>query len=217
MKLYSYYQSSASYRVRIALNLKGLAPDIVPVNLLAAEQRNDAYAAINPQMQVPSLVVGSDTIAHPITQSIAIMEYLEETHPNPPLLPHDPIARAHVRSVALAIASDISPLGNLKIRSYLTTEFGIPADAVKTKWLQHWIADGLAALERLLAASPHTGSYCFGNTPTIADCCLVPQLFVARRWENDLTPYATIARIAATCENHPAFIAAHPSQQPDAK
>jgi maleylacetoacetate isomerase len=121
-----------------------------------------------------------------------------------------------VRAIALAIATDISPLGNLKIRKYLTTGFGIPEDEVKVKWLQHWISDGLAALETLLAASPHTGTYCFGDAPTMADCCLVPQVFVARRFETDLAPYPTLMRITATCEAHPAFIAAHPTKQADA-
>ncbi|MFM9889578.1 MAG: maleylacetoacetate isomerase [Rickettsiales bacterium] len=213
MKLYSYFQSSASYRVRIALNLKGVAHDIVPVNLTKAEQRDAAYASVNPQMQVPSLVLENGQV---LTQSLAIMEYLEETHPTPPLLPADPVARAQARAMALAIATDISPMGNLKIRKYLTTPLGIPAERVKTDWLQHWTADGLAALEVMLNASTQLGAFSFGDTPGVVECCLMPQLFAARRWETDLTPYATLLRIAANCEVHPAFIAAHPSRQPDA-
>ncbi|MBX9725920.1 MAG: maleylacetoacetate isomerase [Rickettsiales bacterium] len=213
MKLYSYYQSSASYRVRIALNLKGIAYESVAVNLVKAEQRDTAYASVNPQMQVPSLVLDS---GQALTQSLSIMEYLEETHPTPPLLPTDPIMRAQVRAFSLAIATDISPMGNLKIRKYLTTPLGIPENMVRTEWLQHWTADGLAALEALLRASPHVGSYCFGESPGMADCCLIPQLFAARRWGTDLAPYPTILKIADACDAHPAFRAAHPSQQTDA-
>lgn len=213
MKLYTYFQSSASYRVRIALNLKGIAYESIALNLVKAEQRYAAYASINPQMQVPSLVLDNGQI---LTQSIAIMEYLEQTYPSPPLLPADPILRAHVRAFALAVATDISPAGNLKIRKYLTAPLGIPEETVRTKWLQHWTADGLAALEKLLQASAHTGSYCFGDIPGMADCCLIPQLFAARRWGTDLTPYPLILKIAQACDTHPAFAAAHPAQQKDA-
>lgn len=213
MKLYSYYQSSASYRVRIALNLKGIAYESVAVNLVKAEQRDTTYASVNPQMQVPSLVLENGQV---LTQSLSIMEYLEEIHPAPPLLPTDPVARAQVRAFSLAIATDISPMGNLKIRKYLTTPLGIPEDMVRTKWLQHWTADGLAALEALLRASPNTGTYCFGESPSMADCCLIPQLFAARRWGTDLAPYPTILKITDACEAHPAFQTAHPSQQTDA-
>ena len=213
MKLYSYYQSSASYRVRIALNLKGIAYESVAVNLVKAEQRDTAYASVNPQMQVPSLVLEN---GQALTQSLSIMEYLEETHPTPPLLPADPLARAQARAFSLAIATDISPMGNLTIRKYHTTPPGVPEDAGRTKWLQHWTADGLAALEALLRASPNTGTYCFGESPGMADCCLIPQLFAARRWGTDLAPYPTILKIADACEAHPAFHAAHPSQQLDA-
>lgn len=213
MKLYTYFQSSASYRVRIALNLKGIAYESIAVNLVKSEQRDAPYATINPQMQVPSLVLENGQI---LTQSLAIMEYLEETHPTPPLLPADPIARSRARAFSLAIATDISPVGNLKIRKYLTTKLGIAEDVVRTQWLQHWTADGLCALEALLRASPHTGTYCFGDAPGMADCCLIPQLFAARRWGTDLAPYPTILRIADACDAHPAFMKAHPAQQQDA-
>lgn len=213
MKLYSYFQSSASYRVRIALNLKGLAYEAVPVNLVKAEQKRGDYAAVNPQMQVPSLVLGSGQV---LTQSLAILDYLEERHPTPPLLPRDPIARAQARAIALAIATDISPHGNLKIRQYVSTQFGIPPERVKTEWLRHWTADGLAAVEAMLRALPQAGAFSFGDAPGIVECCLIPQLFAAKRWETDVTPYPIIQRIAAHCEALPAFKAAHPAQQPDA-
>lgn len=213
MKLYSYYQSSASYRVRIALNLKGIAVEMMPINLVKAQQREAAYAALNPQRLVPSLMLDDGRV---LTQSIAIMEYLEESHPTPPLLPGDPILRAQARALSQAIASDMSPIGNLKIRNYLSAGLGLAPADVKTKWLQHWNADGLAAIEALLRHSPYTGDYCVGNTPGMADCCLIPQLFTALRWETDLAPYPTIRGIAQRCEQLPAFQLAHPSRQPDA-
>lgn len=211
MKLYSYWRSSASYRVRIALNLKGLKYDIVPVNLLKSEQKEEAYRKLNVQGRVPALLDGESLI----TQSVAIIEYLEERYPSPSLLPQNLQARAHARSIALAVACDISPLGNLGPMQYLTSEFSA-TDAQKTAWLHHWMGTGFAALERMLSESEYTGSFCVGASPTMADCCLVPQIYNAKRFNVDLSPYPTLVRIAEKCEQHPAFVSAHPSKQPDA-
>jgi maleylacetoacetate isomerase len=212
MKLHTYYQSSASYRVRIALHTKGIAVEQAYYDLTKDGHLSAEYAKLNPQRLVPSLEVEGEVL----TQSIAIMEYLEETHPEHPILPKDPIARAHARAIALAVAGDISAINNLKIRKYLKSHFGATDEDVKVKWIQHWIADGFAALEALLARSKHTGTYCVGEYPTIADFCLVPQMFNAKRFALDLTPYPTIVRICDACEKLPAFMAAHPSQQADA-
>jgi maleylacetoacetate isomerase/maleylpyruvate isomerase len=212
MKLHTYFQSSASYRVRIALNLKGIQAEQSYHDLTKDKHLDAEYAKINPQRMVPSLEVNGEVLA----QSIAIMEYLEETHPAPPILPKEPIARAHARAIALLIAGDISAINNLKIRKRLKAEFAATDEDIKVKWIQHWIADGFAALEATLTRSKHTGAFCIGDFPTIADCCLVPQMFNARRFELDLTPYPTIVRITEACEKLPAFARAHPSQQADA-
>lgn len=212
MKLYTYFQSSASYRVRIALNLKEIQAEMAFVDLTKGEQKQAAYAALNPQMAVPSLVEGG----HTLTQSLAIMEYLDELYPQHPLLPRAPLERARVRALALAIACEISPLNNLKVRKYLSDSLAISEEA-RTDWIRHWIADGFASLEKMLAESPATGHYCHGDLPGMADCCLVPQVFNARRFECDLSPYPTIARIDEACNRLPAFIAALPKNQPDAK
>lgn len=212
MKLYTYHQSSASYRVRIALKLKGIAVDEAYIDLTKGDQFTADYTAVNPQKLVPSLIVGDDIL----TQSIAIMEYLEETHPAPPILPNEPMARAQSRAIAMAIAGDISAINNLKIRNRLKSDFGATDDDVKTKWIQHWITDGFTALEALLVRSRHTGTFCVGDFPTIADCCLVPQMFNARRFQCDLTPFPTIVRITGACEALSAFASAHPSKQDDA-
>jgi maleylacetoacetate isomerase len=211
MKLHGYFRSSASYRVRIALNLKGLEYDSVPVNLLAGEQKSDAYRKLNPQGLVPLLADGE----HRLTQSLAIMEYLEETHPAPPLLPQTRPERARVRALALAIACEMGPLCNSGPLGFLGSELGL-SEAQKTLWYHHWMKKGFDALEALLVAGPDTGSYCHGASPTMADCLLVPQMFNARRYGFDLTPYPTLLRIDARCATHPAFIAAHPMRQPDA-
>jgi len=212
MKLYTYHQSSASYRVRIALNLKGIAVEQEYFDLTKDAHLSADYAKVNPQRLVPSLDVDGDIL----TQSIAIMEYLEETHPNNPILPKNPIARAQSRAIALAIAGDISAINNLKIRKYLKSHFAATDADVKVKWIQHWIADGFTAIEALLKRSKHTGIFCVGDFPTIADCCLVPQMFNARRFELDLAPFPTIVRITDACEALPAFAAAHPTKQADA-
>jgi maleylpyruvate isomerase len=214
MKLYTYFRSSAAYRVRIALNLKGIAYDAAPVHLLrnGGEQLSDAYRAINPAMLLPALEDDGNVIG----QSLAIIEYLEETQPQMPLLPSDPAGRARVRALALTVAADTHPLGNLRVLKYLTGELAVP-DEVKLAWQQHWLRTGMSSLEALLANDPRTGRYCHGDTPTLADCCLVPQVFSAQRFGVDLAPYPTIARIHAACNELPAFQQAHPAQQPDAE
>lgn len=214
MKLYDYFRSSAAYRVRIGLRLKGLEYESVPVHLIrgGGEQLQDAYRAINPSALVPALSEDGATI----TQSLAILEYLDEMHPIGPLLPRDAQGRARVRSLALMIACDIHPLNNLRVLRYLVKEAGLSEDA-KNAWYVHWVQEGFAALEAHLAGSSDTGRFCHGDTPTLADCVLVPQVFNAVRFNIDLAPYPTIARIDAACRALPAFVAAHPSQQSDAE
>lgn len=213
LELYSYFRSSAAYRLRIALHLKGLAFDTVPVHLLkgGGEQLQSAYRAINPAALVPALRCDDGIL----TQSLAIMEYLEETHPQPPLLPADALGRARVRALTLTVACDIHPLNNLRVLTYLSGELQASGDA-RNAWARHWMALGFATLEEHLAHSPFTGLCSHGDTPTLADCCVVPQVFNARRFELDLAPYPTLLRIAQHCETLAPFIAAHPAQQPDA-
>ena len=212
MKLYSYFRSSAAYRVRIALALKGLAYDYLPIHLLKGEQRADVYRGVNPQGLVPALVDGSATY----TQSLAIIEYLDERHPDPPLLPATAKERARVRAIALAIACDIHPLNNTRVLQYLTRTLGLSED-VKNDWYRHWIELGFAALETQLAREADTGTFCHGETPTLADVCLVPQLANARRVTMPLDAYPTLLRIEAACNALPAFAAAAPARQPDAQ
>ena len=212
MKLYSYFRSSAAYRVRIALKLKGLDYEYIPVHLQKGEQRADAYRATNPQGLVPTLADDRGTF----TQSLAIIEYLEERYPEPPLLPATPEARARVRALALAIACEIHPLDNLRVLQYLTRTLGVTEDA-KNAWYRHWVDLGLAALEKQLATDAATGEFCHGATPTLADICLVPQLANARRFAIPLDPYPTLTRIESACAALPAFAAAAPAQQPDAQ
>lgn len=213
MKLYTYFRSSAAYRVRIALKLKALAYDSVPVHLLkgGGEQLSEQYRAINPGAQVPALDDGGAIV----TQSMAIIEYLEEQHPDVPLLPADAPGRARVRALALMVACDIHPLNNLRVLRHLVHAMGLSEQA-KTDWYLHWLREGMAALEAHLARDRDTGKFCHGDSPSVADCFLVPQVFNARRYELDLAPYPTIARIDAACSALPAFIAAHPEQQADA-
>ena len=217
LQLYSYFRSSAAYRLRIALHLKGLAFDTVPVHLLkgGGEQLQSAYRAINPAALVPALNIDADNDGTTLTQSLAIMEYLDETHPQPPLLPADALGRARVRALALTVACDIHPLNNLRVLTYLSGELQASGDA-RNAWARHWMALGFATLEQHLAHDAATGLCCHGDTPTLADCCVVPQVFNARRFELDLAPFPTLTRIAEHCEALPAFIAAHPAQQPDA-
>jgi maleylpyruvate isomerase len=214
MKLYSYFRSSASYRVRIALNLKGLEYDFQPVHLVrdGGHQHRPEFRAVNPQALVPVLVDGPETL----TQSLAILEYLEETHPEPPLLPRAPAERARVRALALVIACEVHPLNNLRVLNYLTSRHGLKEGA-KTEWYRHWVEQGLGALETSVAESPLTGRFCHGDTPGIADCCLVPQLFNARRFGCDLSVYPALLAIERHCQELAAFRDAAPEQQPDAE
>ena len=213
MKLYDYYRSSAAYRVRIALGLKGLAPEREFIHLRKGAQRTAGYLALNPQGLVPALATDSGAM---MTQSLAIIEWLDETHPAPPLLPADADGRARVRAIALAIACDIHPLNNTRVLSYLTGTLGV-TEAQKDGWYRYWVDVGLDALETQLARSPATGPYCHGTAPTLADICLVPQLVNARRFDIDVTAYPTLTRIEATCVALPAFAGAAPARQPDAE
>jgi len=213
LRLYTYFHSSAAYRVRIALNIKGLKYSAVPVHLLrnGGEHLSAEYARLNPARLVPVLEDGGATL----TQSIAIIEYLEETHPEPPLLPAGAAARARVRSLALDVACDIHPLNNLRVRRYLGSSLGL-GDAQREDWIRHWIALGFEAIERSLAAD-ETGDFCHGDYPTLADCCLVPQVANAHRAKLSLDPYPTLQRINENCLRLPAFIDAAPAAQPDAE
>lgn len=213
MKLHNFFRSSASYRVRIALNLKGLSYEYRAVHLRkgGGEQFHGEFLALNPQALVPVLEDGP----HLLTQSLAILEYLEETHPTPPLLPVAPAERARVRAIALSIACDIHPLNNLRVLEYLgTLDLG---QEVRTEWYRHWVGIGLSALETELQRSPATGRFCHGDSPTMADCCLVPQLFNARRFGCALSQFAKLLTIEANCNALPEFRAAAPDVQPDAE
>jgi maleylacetoacetate isomerase/maleylpyruvate isomerase len=212
MKLYTYFRSSAAFRVRIALNLKGLAYEPAFVHLPKGEHRAPAYGAINPQALVPAL----DDDGNLLTQSLAIIEYLDETHPKTPLLPRDAPGRARVRSLAMLIACEIHPLNNLRILQHLKHALGQNDEQVNA-WYRHWIADGLARFEADLAKSEGTGKFCHGDTPTMADCCLVPQVFNAQRYQCDTSPYPTVIRVFAECMKLDAFDRAQPSKQPDAE
>lgn len=215
MQLYTYFRSSAAYRVRIALNLKGLPYTAVPVHLLrdGGQQNQADYRARSPLGTVPALETGEGTV---LTQSLAIIEYLDEVQPQPPLLPGDALGRARVRALAQTIACDIHPVNNLRVLQYLSRELGVDP-AQKDRWVRHWIDAGLAAVETLLARDPATGRFCHGDTPTLADCCLIPQVFNARRFHCALDALPTIRRIVDAGEALPAFQQAAPGQQPDAE
>ena len=204
--LYDYYRSSAAYRVRIALNLKGVEYESRPVNLLHSEQRADDYRALNPQGLVPMLEIDG----HRLTQSLAIITYLDLTLPDPPLIPRDPVDGAHVRALALTIACDIHPLNNLRVLKYLSGELGLPQEE-RDAWYIHWLREGLPALETLAKAG--AGRFLFGDEPTIADVCLVPQLFNARRYNVPLDDYPTLLRADENANHIDAFAAAHPDRQ----
>lgn len=212
LKLYSYFRSSAAYRVRIALNLKGLPYDYAPIHLLreGGMQYAEAFRAMNPQQLVPLL----DDDGFQLSQSLAIIEYLDERFPEVPLMPDTAKGRARVRQLALAIACDIHPLQNLRVLKYLTGTLRVAEDD-KMDWLKHWLGLGLQALETELSRSETRGKFCYGDRPTMADCALVPQMFSASRFGVDITPYPTLRAIHAECEAHEAIAAAHPSNQPD--
>ena len=208
LTLHSAWRSSAAYRVRIGLNLKGLTYDIVPVNLVASEHLEPAYAALNPQRLLPTLEVDGRTL----TQSLAILEWLDETAPEPRLLPADPFDRAMVRAMAEIVACDIHPVNNLRILRTLT---GLGVDEPsRDAWIQRWITDGFAALEQLVVK--HGKGFAFGDAPGLADCCLIPQVYNAERFKTDLTAFPAIRAVAARCAEHSAFAEAHPNTQPDA-
>ena len=213
MKLYGYFRSSAAFRARIALNLKGLAYEQEFVHLRKNVQSSPDYLKLNPQGLVPALVDNGQVF----TQSLAIIEYLDETHPNPPLLPKDPAGRARVRALAQVIACDIHPIDNLRVLQFLSKPLGHDAKDVET-WFNHWIKKGFDGLEGTLAHDGKAGTYCHGDTPGLADICLVPQVFNAKRYPSlDLAPYPTIMRIFDACLKLPAFDAALPEKQPDAE
>ncbi|MEC4337952.1 maleylacetoacetate isomerase [Stenotrophomonas pavanii] len=211
--LYTYWRSSAAYRVRIGLELKGLAWEARPVHLVrdGGEQHRDAYRALNPQQQVPTLLHEG----HVLTQSLAILEYLDERFPQVPLRPADAAGRARVRALAQLVACDIHPINNLRVMQYLERSLQLPADA-RTQWTLHWIAEGFAAMEALLANSRDTGAFCHGDRPGLADICLLPQLYNAHRFGLDLAPYPTLRRIEAACQALDAFDRARPEHQLDA-
>lgn len=212
MKLYNYFRSSASYRVRIALALKGLDYDYAPVHLVHNEHLDPAYAALSDAKLVPLLQDGE----HLLSQSLAIVEYLEETHPEPALLPADAPGRARVRGLALDIACEIHPLNNLRVLRYLTHDLKLSEDD-KNRWYRHWTEDGLETVERKLAASPQTGRFCHGDSPTLADLVLVPQIFNAQRFECRLSHVPTVMKVFEACMRLDAFSKTQPSACPDAQ
>lgn len=207
LKLYDYFRSSASFRVRIALNLKGLDYEAIPIHLIhdGGEQFSESYKKINPQSLVPALQDGNAIL----TQSLAIIEYLEATHPEPSLLSTNPVENAYIRSFALTIIADIHPLNNLRVLKYLSSEFKI-TDEEKTQWYHHWLEKGFVALEKQICQHQLSGDFCFGDYPTIADICLVPQMYNARRFNFDLGAYPNLERIDANCQGLEAFINAFP-------
>ncbi|MDX3909582.1 MAG: maleylacetoacetate isomerase [Sphingobium sp.] len=209
--LHDYFRSSAAFRVRIALNIKGIEYQSIPHHLRKGEQSAASYLAVNPQGLVPALEIDGSCF----TQSLAIIEYLDEAYPHPPLLPADLVGRARVRSIAQIVACDIHPLNNLRVLRYLRAPLGHPEDTVRS-WYAHWISQGFSALESILNRGPE-GSFCHGDNPGLADICLVPQLFNARNFDVDLTSFPRIEEIVERAMALPAFMKAHPSNQPDAE
>jgi len=212
VKLYTYFRSSAAFRVRIALNLKGLKYEPIFIHLAKGEHRKPGYSGVYPQGLLPTLV---DDDGEVLSQSLAIMEYLDQTHPQPALLPNDPAGRARVRSLSLLVACEIHPLNNLRVLQYLKRQLGQNEEQINT-WYRHWVADGLLKLEADLSKGG-TGKFSHGDTPTMADCCLVPQIFNAKRYNSDLAPYPTVTRVFDECMKLEAFDRAQPSKQPDAE
>lgn len=212
MFMFDYYRSSAAYRVRIGLRLKNITVEQRAIHLRLGAQMVPEYLVVNPQGLVPALQIMNENL----TQSLAILEYLDETHPEPPLLPGDPLGRARVRSLAQVIACDIHPLNNLRVLKYLKNPLGQPQEAID-RWVAQWITEGFTALENRLASDGRTGLWCHGDTPGLADCVLIPQLYNARRFAVPLEAFPTLLRIEARAAEHPAFQAAHPAQQPDAE
>jgi maleylacetoacetate isomerase len=213
MQLYTFFRSSAAYRARIALNLKGLEYQSIPKQFAHNEHRAADYLQLNPQGLIPALATDDGAV---LSQSLAIIEYLNEKHPTPPLLPADSIARAHVRSMSLAIACDIHPLNNLRVLNYLRNELKQDDEGVNT-WYRHWVSEGFRGLEVQVRTHSTGKRYCYGDSVTLADVCLVPQVFNARRFKTDLTPFPTLVAISTHLESLPAFAAARPEVQPDAK
>lgn len=211
LQLHNYFRSSTSVRVRAALNLKGLSYDYIPLSLLKGEQTNPEHLALNPSGLVPTLVTDQGALP----QSMAILEWLDEVHPTPPLLPSDAWGRARVRSLAQIVAMDIHPVNNLRILQHLGQEFGLDADS-KAAWFRKWATAGMVALEQRLATEPETGTFCHGDTVTIADLCLYAQVLNNARFEMDMTPFPTIVRIHTACMAVPALNDAAPAHQPDA-
>ena len=213
MKLYDYAYSSAAYRVRIALNLKGIAYERTTISLIkdGGQQHSEAYKAVNPQELIPAL----DVDGHVLGQSLAIIEYLDETYPAPPLLPSYPVEKARVRNIAYAIACDIHPVNNLRMRAHLKA-LGHSDEEIMAKWYAHWITVGFSALETMVGTSKETGVFCHGDTPTLADICLVPQMANAYRFKVPVDAFPTLVRIDKHCRAQPAFAAAAPEKQPDA-
>jgi len=210
MKLYNYFRSSASFRVRIALELKGLTYDYLPVHLVKGEQKQAAYAEVSPSLLVPTLETDD---GERLSQSMAIIEYLDETHPEPRLLPADPLGRARVRALAQVVACEIHPLNNLRVLKYLVNTLKVDEEA-KNEWYRHWVRQGLEIFERELAQRP-ASTYCYGDTPTLADCCLVPQIFNGRRVNTDYSGLPRTMAAFEACMAHPAFQKAQPSSCPD--
>lgn len=213
MQLYTYWRSQATFRVRIALQLKGLSAELRPLDLLKGEQHADAFRELNPQMAVPTLITDDGTR---LVQSLAILEYLDERYPEPPLLPADPAARAHARALALALAADAHPFVTPRVRSYLDKELGLEGPRI-LQWMQHWMVSGLRSVETELARDPRTGRFCVGERPTLADLCLVPHVATCKILPGlDLAAYPTALRIFEHCMALDAFRAAAPALQPDA-
>lgn len=213
MKLYGYWRSQATYRVRVAMNLKGIPPaENEALDLAKGEQFNEAYRKLNPQSVVPALIDGEGP---PLTQSMAIMEYLEETHPNPPLLPRDPRDRARVRALAMIPIAEIHPLMVPRVRNYVEKDLKL-GEAVRVEWIRHWVGLGLGAMETLLTSDSRTGEFCHRDTPTVADICLAGQVIGAQNSDCDVKPYSTVLRIFNTCMALEAFSSAHPRKQADA-